>query len=176
MPKFIFAGLVAVVALSAPGVCLAQEPPVPLSEQEMSRLIKQLSSENERLRNKVTDLERRLQNHSIRDRMVLEEQRSENLEEQLFAIARDEANLQTQLEEVNEQMRPENIEQMQVMGSLRPEEVRESARRRLSNQQRRIQDQLQLLQERRNRIHSSIAVTDMLIQNLRMQMQTASRP
>jgi hypothetical protein len=108
--------------------------------------------------------------------MTQEEQRAENLEEQLFSIAKEESNLQGQLEEVNEQLRPENTQQLQVFGSLRPEEVRESTRRKLSNQQSRVQAQIQLLEQNRARIQSSISVTDMLIQNLRTQMQSASRP
>jgi hypothetical protein len=142
----------------------------------MRTSIKQLTSENEHLRTKIAEFERRLKNHSIRDRMTQEEQRAENLQEQLFSIAKEEANLQAQLDDVNEQLRPENIQQLQVMGSTRPEEVREAARRKFSNQQNRIQAQLQLLQQSRTRIHSSVSVTDMLIQNLRSQMQAAAHP
>ena len=168
MQKLIFAVLIAVLSSSISTVCQAQDP------EEMRNSIKQLTAENERLRTKVTELERRLKNQSIRDRMMQEEQRAENLEEQLFSIAKEEANLQAQLEEVNEQLRPENIDQMPVFGSTRPEVVRESTRRKLTNQQMRVQAQLQLLQQSRTRIHSSISVTDMLIMNLRSQMQAAA--
>ena len=142
----------------------------------MRTSIKQLTTENEHLRTKVAELERRLRNQSIRDRMTQEEQRAQNLEEQLFSITKEEANLQAQLDDVNEQLRPENIDRLQVMGSLRPEEVRESTRRKLTNQQMRIQAQIQVLQQNRARIQSSISVTDMLIQNLRSQMQAAAHP
>ena len=154
--------------------CQAQEPTTPGDPEQMRNSIKQLISENERLRTKVTELERRLKNQSIRDRMTQEEQRAESLEEQLFSIAKEEGNLQTQLEDVNEQLRPENIDQLPVYGSLRPEQVRESTRRKLTNKQMRIEVQLQLLQQSRARIHSSISVTDMLIMNLRSQMQAAA--
>ena len=180
MRTFIFAAVIAVLIIGSSVVCRAQEPTPTAAKQaagdleQMRSSIKQLTTENERLRTKVAEFERRFRNHSIRDRMVQEEQRAENLEEQLFTIAKEEANLQAQLEEVNEQLRPENIEQLPIMGSLRPEEIRESTRRKLSNKQGRIQTQLQLLQQSRTRIHSSISVTDMLIQNLRMQMQAAA--
>ena len=174
MHRLILAAITAVLLGSISTVCQAQEPTTAGDLEQMRNSIKQLTSENENLRTKVTDLERRLKNQSIRDRMTQEEQRAENLEEQLFSIAKEEANLQTQLEEVNEQLRPENIDQIQVLGSLRPEEVRESTRRKLTNKQTRIQGQLQLLQQSRARIHSSITVTDMLIQNLRSQMRAAA--
>ena len=187
MRILIFAGVIAVILVSSLSICHAQEATTtaPLSDTtkqaagdlaQMRKLIKTLRSENELLRTQLAALERRLKNQSIRDRMTQEEQRAENLEEQLFSIAKEEANLQTQLEEVNEQLRPENIEQLQIMGSLRPEEVRESTRRKLTNKQTRIQAQIQLLQQNRARIHSSISVTDMLIQNLRAQMKAPSHP
>lgn len=176
MRTLILAAAIAVLLIGAPGLCRAQETTKqPAGDlEQMQRSVTQLTTENELLRAKVADLERRLRNHSIRDRMTQEEQRAESLEEQLFSIAKEEAHLQAQLDEVNEQLRPENIDQIQVSGSTRPEAVRESARRRLTNKQTRIQTQLQMLEQSRTRIHSSISVTDMLIQNLRMQMQAAS--
>jgi predicted nucleic acid-binding Zn-ribbon protein len=187
MRTLILAAVVTVLLGSISSVSHAQEPTtagpaIANTNQangdltQMRKSMKQLTSDNEGLRAKVADLERRLRNHSIRDRMTQEEQRAINLEEKLFSIATEEENLQIQLEEVNEQLRPENIEQLQVMGSLRPEEVRESTRRKLANKQSRIQGQMQLLQQSRVRIQSSITVTDMLILNLRAQMQAASHP
>ena len=187
MRILIFAGVVTVMLGSVSNVCQAQEPtttgpPIASTNQaagdveQLRSSIRQLTTENELLRIKLAELERRLRNQSIRDRMTQEEERAENLEEQLFSIAREEANLQAQLEEVDEQLRPENIEQLPIMGSLRPEEVRESTRRKLTNRQSRIQAQIQLLQQSRARIHSSISGIDILIQNLRMQMQSASHP
>jgi chromosome segregation ATPase len=173
MRTLIFASVIAVVICGS-DLCKAQEPTSAGDREQMRKTVTQLTTENEALRTRVAELERRLRNHSIRDRMMQEEQRAENLEEQLFSIAKEEANLQAQLDDVNEQLRPENIDQIQVMGSLRPEAVRESTRRKLTNRQSRIQTQLQLLEQSRTRIHSSISVTDMLIQNLRMQMQAAS--
>ena len=171
MRTLIFA---AVLVIGASGLSRAQEPAAGGDLERMRKSLSQLTTENEALRTKVAELERRLKNHSIRDRMTQEEQRAEGLEEQLFSIAKEEANLQAQLDEVNEQLRPENIDQLPISGSLRPEAVRESTRRRLTNKQSRIQTQLQLLEQSRTRIHSSISVTDMLIQNLRMQMQAAA--
>ena len=185
MRILILAGAVALMMGSTSRVCQAQEAtsaaPATTKQaagdvEQMHTSIKQLTTENEHLRIKVAALERRLKNQSIRDRMMQEEQRAEDLEEKLFALAKEEANLQTQLEEVNEQLRPENIAQLQVLGSLRPEEVRESTRRKLANRQIRIEAQIQLLQQNRTRIQSSISVTDMLIQNLRAQMQAAYHP
>lgn len=187
MHRLIQAVLVALLVGFVVNISPAQEPaptgpspaatqPAPGDLQQMRKSIKQLTTENQDLRAKLAVLERRLKNQSIRDRMTQEEQRAENLQEQLFSIAKEEADLQGQLDEVNEQLRPENIEQMPIAGSLRPEEVREATRRKLSARQMRLQAQLSLLQQSRARINSSITVTDMLIQNLRAQMQAALNP
>lgn len=161
-----------------PMVCMAQEPaPQKAGDVEhMRQSIRKLTAENERLRTRVAALENRLKSQSVRDRLTQEEQRAENLQAQLFSVVEQEANLQTQLDAVSEQLRPENIDHIPVYGSLRPEEVRESTRRQLINQQRRIQGQLQLLQQNRTRLQSSLSVTDMLIQSLRLQVQSLLHP
>jgi uncharacterized protein YlxW (UPF0749 family) len=174
------AGLVAGFALD----CVAQEPTSSsaaastrkLEDSEIRRLLKELTAENERLRARVSELEKSLQGQSVRDRLAQEEQRLVNIEDQLMVLAEKEAVLQSRLDDVNEQLRPENIEQLQVMGSLRPEEVREAAHRRLTGEQKRTQAQLELLHQSRSRLQSSLSVADMLIQNLRLKMQTVLRP
>ena len=168
---------IVIAILLTPVVCNSQEmQPKPANIEQIRATVKKLSTENEQLRRKVADLERRLQLNSVRDRLTREEQRGEDLQIQLIGLAEQEARLQSQLEEVNEQLRPENIDNLQVHGSLRPEQVRESTRRRLSNEQTRIQSQLELLNQSKVRLQSSISVTDMLIQNLRMQLQAVATP
>ena len=168
---------IVIAILLTPAVGNSQEmQPKPANIEQIRAAVKKLSTENEQLRRKVAELERRLQLNSVRDRLTREEQRGEDLQIQLIGLAEHEARLQSQLDEVNEQLRPENIDNLQVYGSLRPEQVRESTRRRLSNEQTRIQGQLELLNQSRVRLQSSISVTDMLIQNLRMQLQAVATP
>lgn len=169
--------LIVIAILLTPAVCNSQEmQPKPANLEQIRATVKKLSNENEQLRRKVADLERRLQLNSVRDRLTREEQRGEDLQIQLIGLAEQEARLQSQLEDVNEQLRPEYIDNIQVYGSLRPEQVRESTRRRLSNEQTRIQSQLELLNQSKVRLQSSISVTDMLIQNLRLQLQNVATP
>lgn len=165
--------------------CVAQEPtgaPATPSKrrvddaEQIRRLVRELTAENEQLRNRVLELEKSLQAQSVRDRLTQEEQRVISIEDQLMVLGEKEAGLQIRLEDVNEQLRPENIEQLPVMGSLRPEEVRESTRRRLTREQQRIQAQIDLLHQSRSRLQSSLAVADMLIQSLRLKIQTVSHP
>ena len=148
----------------------------PETVEGLRKTIDRLKTENERLRTKVSELEKRVDAQSIRDRLVQEEQRVENLLAQLVAIGEKEAPLQSRLAEIDEQLRPENIDQMSISGSLRPEEVREATRRRLTSEQNRLRSQLELLHQSRMRLQSSLSVTEMLVQNLRLKLQTLLRP
>jgi uncharacterized protein YlxW (UPF0749 family) len=142
----------------------------------LRKSIRQLRTENEQLRARVQELEKRLEGQSVRDRLVLEEQRVENLQAQLVAVGEKEHKLQARLEEIEEQLRPENIDQLQILGSMRPEQVRETTRRRLTSEQNRLRAQLDLLQQSRTRLQSSLSVTELLVQSLRTKLQMVLRP
>jgi len=101
-----------------------------------------------------------------------EEDRALKLQSQLLTVGEQEANVQSQLDQVNEQLRPENIDNLQIYGSVRPEEVRDATRRKLTTQQRTIQSQLQLILQSRTRLQSSLSTTDLAIQKLRQQLAT----
>jgi len=146
------------------------------SPERMRKTIRRLTTENEQLRTRVAELERRLQASSVRDRLTKEEQRAESLQNELVGISEKLASLQSRAEELNEQLRSDNIDRQIVGGSLRPEEVREATRRRLNGDLLRIQAQIELLTQNRTRIQSSLAVTDMLIQTLRTQLQGSIHP
>lgn len=167
-------GLLVAFALN----CSAQESSKdkPETLEGMRKTIERLKTENERLRTKVAELEKRVDAQAIRDRLMQEEQRVENLLAQLVVIGEKEAPLQSRLAEIDEQLRSENIDQMPISGSLRPEQVREAARRQLTSEQNRLRSQIDLLQQSRTRLQSSLAVTEMLVQNLRLKLQTVVRP
>jgi len=179
-----WSNLATVVAQSSALADKASQPTAPEPSEipqedveQLRRTIRKQRSDIERLRAKVARLEERLQPEAIRDRLTQEETRGQSLHAELFAIAEREAGLQSRLDEVNEQLRPANIDAMPIFGSTRPEEVRESARRRLTNEAQRIQSQLDLLTQNKNRIQSSLSATDLVILNLQGQLQNAaSRP
>jgi hypothetical protein len=128
------------------------------------------------LRRKVTELEKLTQVCSLRERLTKEEQRAEELQRQLIAVGEKEAPLQSRMGEVTDQLRPEAIDSLPIAGSLRPEQVRETARQRLTTEKTRIQTQLDVLQQTRTRLQSSLSITDQLIQRLRVQLQSSPRP
>jgi hypothetical protein len=142
----------------------------------LKNTIKRLNRELEQLQKKIADGERACQATSLRDHLIKEEQRAETLQGHLLEVGENENNLKLRMDELTNQLRPENLDQLQISGSLRPEQVRETTRLRLTNEKSRIQSQLDLLQQSRTRLQSSLAVTDMLIQQLRSKLQRTLHP
>src|ERR1041385_1903990 len=141
--------------------------------EHQRKTIKRLRAEVVALRQKVVELEHSCQSIAVRDQLIKEEQLAQSLQNELVTVGENEANLQARMDQVNEQLRSENIDQIQVMGSVHPEQVRESARRQLSNEKQRIQTQLDLLQHNKTRIQSALSTADLVIHRLHGQLQGA---
>jgi prefoldin subunit 5 len=138
--------------------------------EQMRKTIHELTAELERFKKKVGDLEKDRAIDIIQDRLTKQEQRAETLQAQLLGIAEKEMSLQSRMDQLTEQLRPGNIDRLQVGGSLHPEEVRESTRRALSNEKHRIQSQLDLLHQSRARLETSMAESDAAIRRLRAKL------
>jgi chromosome segregation ATPase len=164
--------------MSANVTACAQDEPQDQSEvAKMRNTIEHLTAEVERLKRKIAELENDQHIDSLQKRLTSEEQRGETLQAQLREISEKEAGLQTRLDEIVEQLKPENIERMTAgIGSVRPEEARESMRHRLSNERHRIHEQLALLAHQHTRLQSSLATTDAAIERLRSRLNQAAHP
>ena len=144
---------------------------------QLRKNVQQLTGEVQRLRKRVADLEKDRQVTSIQDQLIKEEQRGEGLQMRLLDIAEKEGGLQSRVEQVNEQLRPENLDTaLAGVGSLRPEDAREDTRKRLSTEKQRIQTQLDLLRQDRVRTQASLASSDAAIQRLRTKLNEATKP
>lgn len=83
------------------------------------------------------------------------------LRRQLSDVQAKEAELQARDRQLNEDLRPENIERsLAGVGSTRPEELREQRRRQLESEQRGVRAQLEQLAQSRARLESAIAAAD----------------
>ena len=143
---------------------------------QLRKNVQQLTAEVQRLRKKVADLEKDRQVTAIQDQLTKEEQRGEGLQMRLLDIAEKEGGLQSRVEQVNEQLRPENLDTaLAGVGSLRPEDAREDTRKRLSSEKQRIQSQLDLLRQDRMRTQASLASSDASIQRLRTKLNEATK-
>ncbi len=84
-----------------------------------------------------------------------------NLKEQLAEIESTKTELRIRLEELDEELKPENIEiAVAGIGSTHPEELREHRRKLLTIERDGIQTQLDLLEEKRARIKAAIAAAE----------------
>jgi chromosome segregation ATPase len=143
---------------------------------QLRKTVQQLSAEVARLRKRVAELEKDRTVDSLQDRLGKEQQRAEVLNGQLLVTMEKEATLQARLDQLDEQLRPENIDRSQAgVGSLHPEDAREALRRRLTNEKRRLQTQLDLLRQDHTRLQASLADADASILRLRLRLAEAVR-
>jgi hypothetical protein len=145
--------------------------------EQLRKSVRQLTVALERLAKRVANLEAELLFDATRVRLLGEEQRAESLQVRLRETFERQIVLQARLEQVDSQMRPENIERMFAgIGSVRPEEAREAVRRRLNAEKQGIVAQLELLRQERNRYQAALATADVAIQRLRQRLSEVGRP
>jgi TolA-binding protein len=86
------------------------------------------------------------------------QERAANLRAQLADTEARQTELQSRLQQLEENLKPENIERtLAGVGSVHPEELREARRRQLENEKRGVQSQLDTLGASRSRLETAIA-------------------
>jgi hypothetical protein len=89
------------------------------------------------------------------------QERAANLRAQLVDTQARQAELQTRLQQLEEDLKPESIERsLAGVGSVHPEELREARRRQLEIEKRGVQSQLDTLAASRSRLETAIAAAD----------------
>jgi len=89
------------------------------------------------------------------------EEMATNLRLQLFEIEAKEAELQVRLQQLDDEIKPENIERaLAGIGSTKPEDLREHRRRLLSIQRDGVRAQLNLLESNRTRLEAALAAAE----------------
>ena len=144
---------------------------------QLRKNVAQLGAENQRLKKRVSDLERERLAATIQEQLEKEEQRGEGLQNHLFEISEKESPLSMRMDQINQQLSSDAIEKsLAGVGSVHPEDTREDIRRRLTNEKVRIQTQLDLLKQDQRRTQASLATTDAAIQRLKQKLLEAQRP
>jgi peptidoglycan hydrolase CwlO-like protein len=86
------------------------------------------------------------------------QERVARLRAQLADVQAQQTDLQTRLDQIDEDIKPENIERsLAGIGSMHPEDLREARRRQLDIQRKGIQSQLDSLTATRTRLENAIA-------------------
>ena len=89
------------------------------------------------------------------------QERAANLRAQLVEIQARQAELQTRLQQLDDALKPENIERsLAGVGSVHPEDLREARRRQFEIEKKGVQSQLETLAANRTRLEAAIARAD----------------
>jgi outer membrane murein-binding lipoprotein Lpp len=150
--------------------------PTDAKDAESRREVDQLSTQLKQLNKKVDQMEQQRRTDLIQERLTRAEQRVEALQTQMSEVMEKEANLQSRVDQIDEQMRPENLDrQLATVGTFRPDEARESMRRQLDNEKRRVRAQLDVQAARRQQLESSLVTAQQLAERLRTDLNDAMR-
>ena len=150
--------------------------PQPQKDDEARKALDDLSTEMTRLNKKVDDMERQRKVDLIMERLTRAEQRAEAVQAQLRETLEKEANLQARIEQIDDAMRPENLNrQVALVGTFRPDEERDRLRRQYENEKSRVQSLLDVNAKQRQRLEASLASADLLVERLRSQLDEETR-
>jgi hypothetical protein len=131
--------------------------------KEMNTRMKSLESSKQ---NGYDDKQRRLLLNL--DILTRAEQRAESLRKQLFELVEKQNTLQTKLDTIDYDLRPEMIERAaNFTGSLRPEEIRDAKRKSLEAEKRNISNLLIEMQNTRTNLEQNVLKADQLVEKLR---------
>ncbi len=153
------------------------QPARPAGEQDpeaMKKTIRTLSTQVDKLNDKLTHMEESQRSLVDLERLSRAEARSAALRTELRDVQTKEADLEARGEDVDYALKPENIERATAgYGTTHPEEVREQRRRQLENEKQRIRKQLDQLAISHTRLDEAIAMSDAEIDRLRKKLDAA---
>ena len=137
-------------------------------EDTMRRTVNDLSDQVTKLSDKLSQMESQQRTLVDLERLSRAEQRAEGLRAQLRDVQEKEANLLSRRDQLDFDLKPENIERsVAAYGSTRPEEARDARRRGLENEKSRVQAQLDLMATSKQRLETAIASADLEVERLR---------
>jgi len=145
------------------------------SPSATSTKIKDLSERVDKLEttNKKEDAEAKQRRMLLNlDILTRAEQRSEGLRKQLFEMSEKENSIQSRIDQIDINSRPEVIERELQLGggSLRPEELRESRRKSLDAEKANLENLLSQLQVAKSALTLSLEKADALVEKLRTKL------
>ena len=143
---------------------------------EMKRTIRSLSSQVDKLTDKLGQMQEEQRSLVDLERLSRGEQRSAQLHGEMRDVQAKEAELQARLEDINYALKPENIERATAgVGSTHPEEVREQRRKQLESEKQRVQGQLDHLAASRANLEQASAAADTEVERLRKKLDAADQ-
>jgi uncharacterized phage infection (PIP) family protein YhgE len=140
-------------------------------DADMQQTINKLSNQVDRLNDKLTQMQQNDRTLIDMERLTRAEQRAEGLRAQQLDTESKLADAQSKLDQIEYQLRPENIERAAGYGTVHPEEAREARRRQLESEKSRVLVQVKILETSRTRLETSVATADAEVDSLRQRIE-----
>ncbi len=106
------------------------------------------------------------------DILTRAEGRTESLRKQLFEMIEKENSVAARLDQINYDIRPEVIERaLQIQGSMKPEEVRESRRKSLEAERQNLESLMTQIQGTRINLEANLQRAEQLVEKLRTKLE-----
>jgi hypothetical protein len=106
------------------------------------------------------------------DILTRAEQRAETLRRQLFEIIEKQNAIQIRVEQITYDMQPAMIDRYTALiGSLRPEEIREARRKSLESEKRNLESLLSQITLSRKSLEDNLFKADALVEKLRTKLE-----
>ena len=149
----------------------------PPDDESMRRTVNDLSNQVNKLTDKLTEMEKSQRVLVDLERLSRAEQRAELLRTQMRDVQDKEGNLLGRSEQIEYDLKPENIERsVATYGSTHPEEARDARRRALESEKIRVRAQLDSLATSKQRLDSAIIKADMEIDRLQKRVEDSPEP
>ncbi|HLN99659.1 MAG TPA: hypothetical protein VK208_14460 [Pyrinomonadaceae bacterium] len=141
------------------------------SEADMQQTIHALTNQVDRLNDKLTQMQQNDRTLIDMERLTRAEQRAESLRAQQIDTESKLADLQSKLDQLEYELKPENIERASGYGTVHPEEARDARRRQLEGERTRVLSQIKILETSRSRLEQSVGSADAEVDNLRRKIE-----
>ncbi len=146
--------------------------PEPTEDEKTTQTINNLSTQVERLNNKLTQMQEDDRYQLDMERLTRAEQRAEQLRSQLMDVQGKIADFEAKLEQIDWALRPENLDNsMAGYGSTRPEAARDARKKQLESERGRVQAQLKLAETSRSRLEVAVSNADSEVDLLRAKLE-----
>lgn len=143
----------------------------PAGDADTQRTINQLANQVERLNDKLTEMQKNDRTLIDMERLTRAEQRAESLRAQQVDVESKLADMHAKVEQIDYDLKPENIEHATGFGTVHPEEAREQRRRQLESERARLLAQIKILESSRDHLEQSLVTADAEVDALRRKIE-----
>lgn len=142
--------------------------------EAMKKTLRNISGQVDKLTDRITRMEESQRSLIDLERLSNAEQRAASLRTELRGVQAKEADLEAKAEQIDYDLKPENIERATAgYGTAHPEELRDQRRHQLESERQRLSRQLDQLATGRTRLEEAIAIADTEIDRLRKRLDAA---